>query len=173
MANFGSCVDWVLRLEDRMLSGVVKDLGDGGGLTRFGIAQTKNPTVDASFYTTDVATALETAKNVYWQKYWTPINGLLLPTDELAATILSFAVNDGVHRAVELLQGVLGVTQDGDLGQMTRFAISQQDPAEIASKLRERQSQFYRDLAAKDPSKAKDLVGWLRRAAAIYPQIPT
>ena len=173
MANFGSCVDWLLRLEDRTLSGVVKDLGDGGGLTRFGITQRSNPAVGVAFYTTDVDSALEMAKNVYWQKYWTPINGLMLPTDELAATILSFAVNDGVHRAVELLQGVLGVTQDGDLGHVTLFAIGQQDPAEIASKLRERQSQFYRDIAVKDPSKTKDLVGWLRRAAAIYPQIPT
>ena len=42
MVNFSPICEWVLRQEDSTLSGVVNNLGDGGGLTRYGIAQTKH-----------------------------------------------------------------------------------------------------------------------------------
>src|SRR5579863_3604699 len=98
MANFGNCVEWVLRLEDRKLSGKIVKLQDGAGYTRYGVTSKNHPELPPEFFTTmPVAEALELAKQVYWQWYWIPIKGSQLPTDELAATLLSFDVNDGTE----------------------------------------------------------------------------
>lgn len=173
MANFGNCIDWVLRLEDRTLSGVVKDLGDGGGRTRFGIAEKWHPEAEDTFYESDVEFALEFAKDLYWRYYWMPIHGGVLLADELAATLLSFAVNDGVSAAVKLLQRVVGgLTVDGDLGAKTLLALTRLNPAEVASELRGEQEVFYLTAVKRNPLKAVYLKGWLRRAQAIYPDLP-
>lgn len=174
MANYGSCIDWVLKLEDRKLSGITKDLGDGGGLTRFGIAQKKNLDVPDTYYGLDTEAAIEFAKNFYWGRSWIPIRGIVLKTDVLAATLLSFAVNDGVSQAVKLFQGSLGsgLSLDGNLGPVTLGVIAKGDELQIAGNLREAQEEFYRALAAWNPSKTVYLKGWLRRAQAIYPDLP-
>lgn len=173
-ANFGSCIDWVLRLEDKTLSGKVVDLGDGAGRTRFGVAEKDNPRLSDTFYTAPSAAVLEEAKQVYWAQYWNPICGVQMPTDELAATLLSFAVNDGVHEAVKLLQKALGegLTPDGGMGPKTLEVVLRGNPAAIATSLRDTQERFYQDLVVAHPEKARFLKGWLRRAGAVYPDLP-
>jgi lysozyme family protein len=174
-ANFGSCINWVLRLEDRTLAGKVVDLGDGAGRTRFGISENNNPGLSPFFYTAPSAAVLEEAKQVYWVKYWNPICGVQMSTDEVAATLLSFAANDGVHEAVKLLQTVLGegLTPDGGMGPKTLEVVLRGDPATIAANLRDAQEQFYRDLVTVKPEKERFLNGWLRRAGAVYPDLPS
>lgn len=172
MADFSSCVMWVLRIEDRTLSGKVKSLGDGAGLTRYGITSKNNPQVPAEFFSTmPNDQAIEVAKNVYWQKYWVPIQGNLLPTDELAATLLSFDVNDGAE-AVKLIQGCLGVTQDGSFGPGTLKAIQSTNPATLAQCLREAQEAFYENVVIRHPEDERFLAGWKIRARLVYPQLP-
>lgn len=173
-ASFGNCIDWVLRLEDRSLKGVVVDLHDGAGRTRFGISEKNNPGLSGVFYTAPSSDVLEEAKQVYWEKYWKPICGVHLPTDELAATLLSFAVNDGVEQAVKLLQRSLNASLliDGDMGPKTLVAVLASDPSVLAANLREDQEVFYRDLVARKPEYQKFLKGWLRRAQAVYPDLP-
>ncbi len=172
MAEFGNCINWVLRLEDRTLRGVSKNLGDGAGWTRFGITSRNNPQVSAEFFTTmSVDQALEVAKNVYWRKYWIPIQGQLLPTDELAATLLSFDVNDGAE-AVKLLQGVLGLGRDGSFGPVTLRAVQAANPADLAQELREAQEKWYLDILARKPEDEKFRNGWMKRARVVYPELP-
>src|SRR5258708_1538011 len=172
MASFGNCINWVLRLEDRTLRGISKNLGDGAGWTRLGITSKNNPQVPVEFFTTmPIDQALEVAKNVYWQKYWVPIQGNLLPTDELAATLLSFDVNDGAE-AVKLLQGCLGLGQDGSFGPVTLRAVQAANPADLAQELREAQERFYRGLAARNPNDVQFLNGWVKRAQVVYPELP-
>ena len=172
MASFENCIAWVLRFEDRLLAGVVKDLHDGGGLTRFGIAQTDHPGLPDDFYTGPLDAALATAEGIYRREYWVPTHAGELRTDELAATLLSFAVNDGAHRAVELLQGVLGLAVDGVVGPATRMAIhSISDESATAARLREAQAAFYGQIVSHHPEKGVFLTGWLRRALAVYPAL--
>lgn len=172
MADFGNCINWVLRIEDRSLRGVIKDLGDGAGFTRLGITSKNNPQVPSEFFTTmSIDDALEVAKNVYWEKYWIPVQGKLLPTDELAATLLSFDVDDGAE-AVMLLQRCLGVGQDGGFGPVTLRAVMAANPADLAQDLREAQESFYRALVVRNPAKAQFLNGWVARARVVYPNLP-
>lgn len=172
MADFGNCINWVLRLEDRTLRGVSKNLGDGAGFTRFGITSKNNPEVPIEFFTTmPVDQAIEVAKNIYWKKYWVPIQGTLLPTDELAATLLSFDVNDG-SKAVKLLQGCLGLGQDGGFGPVTLRAVLAANPTDLAQDLREAQERFYRALVVQIPGDLQFLDGWIKRARVVYPNLP-
>lgn len=50
MASFGSIIEWVLRLEDRTLAGKTMNLGDGAGLTRFGVTTKNCPTMSSEFW---------------------------------------------------------------------------------------------------------------------------
>lgn len=180
MANFGSCIEWVLRLEDRTLAGKTVDLKDGAGLTRFGITQKNCPQLPSNFWEDTTAgprmsndDAIEEAKQVYYTRYWTPIRGTQLISDELAATLLSFAVNDGTGTAVKLLQACLGVPQDGVLGPATCIAAQAQDGSILAAKLRDAQEARYQAIEAANPADARFDAGWRKRAYVQYPDLPS
>jgi lysozyme family protein len=175
MANFDSCVEWVLRFEDSTLSGKVVVLADGAGRTRFGITEKNHPDLSPDFFTTDAATALAEAKDIYRANEWAQLCGDALTSDAVAATLLSFAVNDGERFEARVLQRILGVTPDGAIGPVTVAAANAQDGPTLAGQLREAQAAHYRALAATNPNDQQYLGstnpprGWLGRAAAIYP----
>lgn len=181
MANYGNCIDWVLKIEDRTLRGAIVDLHDGAGLTRFGLTQ-KSCMFDLPvgyFTTMDRDTALEWAKNVYHERYWVPIQGLQIPDDELAATLLSFVVNDGVEDGVKLIQRVVNVPDanvDGAFGPGTLKAVLQacQDrgAANVAQGLREAQEARYLSIIQRKPEDIRFKDGWLKRARVVYPELP-
>jgi lysozyme family protein len=180
MANFGSIIEWVLRLEDRTLAGKTEDLGDGAGLTRFGLTIRDECLVLPKCYWVDDppgtrlsnVDALEMAKQIYHDKYWTPIRGNQIASDELAATLMSFAVNDDIKPAVRLLQGVLGIQQDGIVGPGTLAAISAVDAEGLTERLRDAQEARYLRIEAAKPADVKFDVGWRKRAYARYPDLP-
>ena len=181
MANFGSIVEWVLRLEDRTLAGETRDLGDGAGLTRFGLTTWDEGSVLPRCYWVDDPptvracneVALEMAKQVYYDRYWTSIHGTQIASDELAATLMSFAVNDGVGTAVKLLQVILGMQSvDGKMGPWTLAAISDHDAAVLAEQLRDAQEARYLRIEAVKPADVKFDAGWRKRAYVRYPDLP-
>ena len=109
-----------------------------------------------------------------------PIGGLVVcrPAEipkipeRLQAKLFDTAVNTGVSRATKLLQESLNELKpeaalkvDGALGPKTRAALCGLSEAAILAIYVEKQAAFYRSLAAKNPSQAKFLKGWLRRAA--------
>jgi lysozyme family protein len=179
MANFGGIVEWVLRLEDRTLRGNTVKLNDGAGWTRFGITSVNHPTIPAAFWADGITAkrtpndaALEIAKQVYHAEYWVPIHGLDIPSDELAANLMSFAVNDGAHKAVQLIQRVLGLKDDGNFGPVTLAAVMSKDSSTLAAALREAQEALYRAVVVAQPWKVVYLDGWIKRARVVYPNLP-
>jgi type VI secretion system secreted protein VgrG len=171
VANFKAICDWVLRLEDSTLSGKVVNLFDGQGLTRFGIAQHAHPQLPEVFYTMDPIHALPIAESIYKAEYWDKFCGDDITDDGVASCLLSFSINDGEQREVMTLQQVLGFTKtDGLMGPITLAATNNAGPA-LAPKLRQAQANFYRMLVQKQPTDARFLDGWLRRAALIYPNL--
>src|SRR6266550_195671 len=179
MANFGSIVDWVLRLEDRTLAGKTVNLGDGAGWTRFSMTSKNGRGVPWEFWNDVMGAprmnndlALIVAKHFYWNEFWTPMQLTHLQNDELAATLMSFGVNDGVERATKLLQQALGLQVDGKLGPVTLAAVLKNDSAILASELRAAQENFYHAVVALHPDRLKDLAGWVKRARAVYPDLP-
>src|SRR5271170_5762067 len=169
MSNFGNCVRWVLQLEDRGLRGVIRNLGDGAGLTRFGITQKNNASrVPADFFTTATAeVALQDAMNAYYEYYWLPSHSGVFQTDELAATYFAFYINTERQTAIRCLQTVVGVKPDGVYGPATLVACQAiSNEADAADRLRAQIEAFYMSLGG------PNLRGWLARAGAVYPALP-
>jgi lysozyme family protein len=171
MANFQPIMMWVLRQEDSTLSGKVVNLMDGQGLTRFGIGQTSHPNLPADFYTNPAALALLDAEQVYKGQYWDRFLGDSITDDGVASCLLSFAINDGEAREVQMLQQCLSVPVDSVMGPVTLAHTNAYNPTLLAAALRAAQADFYRACVAKQPTDARFLTGWLARAARIYPSL--
>jgi lysozyme family protein len=171
LANFNSIVIWVLQQEDAGLTGKVVDLGDGGGLTRYGIAQNKHEALPPDFYVAAPAVALTYAKVIYKGEYWDRFLGDDIVSDAVASCLLSFAINDGDAREVKMLQQVLGVPVDGVMGPKTLAATNFEAGGLLAEQLRSAQVSFYLTLAKTDPVISRDLVGLLKRANRVYPSL--
>jgi lysozyme family protein len=172
MADFTGIVLWVLQQEDRGLTGKVVDLGDGAGLTRFGIAQNAHPDLSADFYTTDRTSALQQAELIYEQQYWNRFMGDYITDVGVASCLLSFAINDGTAREVKMVQECVGVSVDGIMGASTLQHINAYNPQMLAAALRAAQADFYRAIYASNPAKYGPFInGWLARAARVYPSL--
>lgn len=81
--------------------------------------------------------------------YWRPLNGASLPSG-LDLIAFDFGFNAGVATAAKMLQGLIGVVQDGDIGPQTLAAIGAREqtgtvPALIDA-FADRQRAYYRDL---------------------------
>lgn len=171
MADFEKIIIWVLRQEDANLDGRVMNLYDGQGLTRFGVGQHSNPTISPTFYTAPVAEALEEAERIYREEYWNKIQGDLIFSDLVAATLMNFCVNDGVSRAVKMLQGCLNLPQDGIVGPTTIGEINSANETALAAQLREAQMAWYETCVRNQPTDARFLKGWLTRTNRIFPNL--
>ena len=170
MANFEDIVTWLLRIEDAPLRGEVKDLGDGAGLTRFGLTSVNDGALlPSDYFTKDPGAALLDAKNVYRRKYWNAILGDKIEPDEVAASVFSFAVNEWVAPAVKIAQRALGLVADGVVGPQTLKAFAEPGAGD---KIREAQASHYRALDAANHARDDQwLTGWLKRAYLKYPDL--
>lgn len=171
MVNFDSIIEWVLRQEDSTLCGEVLNLNDGQGRTRWGIAEHAQSRLPVDFYTKSTAESLEDAKIIYRVEYWEEIWGDQINSDELAATLMNFAVNDGVYRAVRMLQECLNVFPDGTMGPLTISHCNGYDSTLLSAAFRAAQADWYRTVVENQPTDERFLKGWLARAARIYPNL--
>ena len=98
---------------------------DAGGPTKFGIT---HKTLAAHRGVKSVTAAqvkampLAEAEAIYRKSYWTQSGGDVLPVG-LDYAAFDFGVNSGPSRAVKVLQGVVGVAQDGKIGPATLAAV--------------------------------------------------
>src|SRR5271163_2324590 len=159
MANFDAIFRWVMLQEDSTLSGKVVDLQDGGGRTRYGIAETKHTALPPDFYTVAPALAYAYARAIYKGEYWDRFLGDEITSDEVASCLLSFAINDGEAREVMTLQKTLLLSPDGVMGPITLAATNAELPVVLSAKLRQAQANWYQVLAPTRPDIARELPG--------------
>lgn len=172
MARFDQCAAWVIYQEDdHAKPGAIKNLGDGGKLTRLGVTQAHFGTlVDPTFFTSmPFDQALKVAKGVFEKYFWNPFAGNLIGSDFIAAPMLSFAVNSSVERSVRALQKVLGLREDGIVGVNTLFTVNSKDAVSTAELFRAEWKNYYHEVVDMNPLNLKFLNGWLNRASFPYP----
>lgn len=104
---------------------------------------------------------------IYHGGYWRPIAGDELPRG-VDLMVFDFGVNAGTGTSARLLQRVVGVAEDGDIGPITLAAVRAQRPAALIEALAVAQDAHYTGLA----DFAEFGAGWLarttrRRAAAL------
>lgn len=84
---------------------------------------------------------------LYKRKYWDKVKADSLP-EGVDYCVFDTAINSGPGRAIKLLQGVIGVDQDGDIGPKTLGAVKSFDPKELIQDYSKRRLSFMMDLPA-------------------------
>lgn len=113
------------------------------------------------------------ASEIYRARFWNPIKGDLIRSQNLAAAVFDYAVNSGPGKAVKDLQRVLKTLGyysgaiDGGLGPVTLQAANNAGERAVAPLMSIR-LQFMKDLAKADPAKyGDDLQGWKNRLSRL------
>lgn len=172
MARFNEVCSWVIYQEDdHEHPGKIENIGDGAGRTRLGVTERYFlSAVGESFFTTmSLPLAISNAKRIFKKFFWDMFSGDLIFSDDIAAPMLSFAVNNSVKHSVQAVQRVLGVQEDGILGDNTLFDLNSKDGKMTASLFRSEWAEFYHRIVDLEPKDEKYLEGWLNRVAFPYP----
>jgi lysozyme family protein len=104
------------------------------------------------------------AAEIYRRKYWDPILGDQIQSQQVANIFFDGRVNHG-RTGVTLMQRVLGVNADGTVGPVTLAAINRANPSKLVNDYREARRAFYYQLVEGNPSYSAFLQGWLNRLA--------
>lgn len=142
--NYGQSLRWVLQHE----GGYANLKADPGGATNKGVTQ---KTYDA--YRRAIGAPVHDVRGIddneveqiYREQYAKPVWFDRLPSG-LDYALFDFAVNSGVSRAVKMLQGIVGVRQDGIMGNQTLAAVKKQDPVALSRALCDARLAFVRRL---------------------------
>lgn len=138
--------------------GYSNDANDSGGETMYGVTIA---VARANGYQGDMRELpLETAKQIYQAKYWTPVRCDELP-DAVRYEVFDMAVNMGTSTAAKVLQRALGVADDGVIGPATLAAAQAADTSGLLRKLYAQRLKSYTSMMSW-PSFGK---GWVNRVA--------
>lgn len=100
---------------------------------------------------------------LYKKEYWDKWQADQINNQSIAELLVDWTVNSGSH-GITIPQGVLGVAQDGQVGQHTLSAINDNpDQQGLFNQLWETHKDFYERLAQNNPNDEKFLNGWLSR----------
>lgn len=142
--NFKTALEYVLAHE----GGFVNHALDPGGATNRGVTQA---TYDG--YRASIGLAGQSVRHItegevadiYKRQYWDVVKGDDLPAG-VDYAVFDYGVNSGPKRAAKALQGVVGASVDGWIGQGTIAAVKAMDELEVIEALCEQRMAFVRRL---------------------------
>lgn len=113
--------------------------------------------------------ALDNAVTAFYFSRWNGQNFSFIQNQDIANLLFDFYVNSG-GSAIKGIQGLVGVTKDGVMGQNTLKAINESNAKVLYSKLMNYRENFYKNIIAKDPTQKKFESGWTNRLA-MFPSV--
>ena len=152
MSSFEIAVAITLQHE----GGYVNDPADPGGATNMGITQRDLP--DTPIQNLTVAQAVAYYSNTYWKGLYSS-----LTSQQLANKLFDWGVLFGVGTAVKVLQGVLGIKQDGLFGPASLAAVNATDGVMLLEEYKNSMLIHASRVVAANPTLTKFLAGWVRR----------
>jgi len=173
MANFLDAFKLVIKNE----GGYDNDPDDTGGETYKGVARNMNKAwpgwtnVDLLKKKSGFPSSLEKdielqmhVENIYKEKYWDPLDGDDIKSQEVAFSIFDFAVNAGVKTSIKLAQIVLDVEADGIAGPATLSKINTMEDDHFLAAFTVAKIVRYYKICESRPINRKYFYGWVRRA---------
>lgn len=160
-ANFEACLRETLTHE----GGFSNHPADLGGATMRGVTQrVYDGYRDRRGLTRQTVRRIAEAelRAIYKAQYWDAVRGDNLPAG-VDLAVFDYAVNSGPSRAIRALQMVLGVTPDGELGEVTLAALHARVASGVVTALCDRRMAFLRALKTW-PDFGK---GWTERVDAV------
>lgn len=136
--------------------GYVNDPKDPGGETKGGISKKAFPQLDIASLTLDKIVSL------YHVRYWCATNCADWPAP-IALMVFDAAVQHGPVTSIKLLQEIGSVKPDGQVGPVTKSAISALDTGYLVTRYSLRRSRLYARIIVKDISQSRFIEGWHNR----------
>ncbi|TDB43269.1 glycoside hydrolase family 108 protein [Photorhabdus luminescens] len=150
--SFIHAIHYLLSVE----GGYVNNPHDTGGQTKFGISQRSYPHLKIAALTEDDATTL------YYRDFWLKAGCDKLPAG-LSLAVFDAAVQHGIKPAVQQLQQVVGVQDDGVIGPDTLNAVEAFAPPYLFTRLLNQRARTYARIIAVNPTQKVFLDGWFNR----------
>lgn len=145
--------------------GFSNDKDDSGGYTRYGITQ-----ATAGSIANVKALTRESAKAIYRDRYWNSVHCEEMPP-QIALILMDFGLGSGPNTGAKHLQRVLGVSDDGVVGNGTLKALSAftspTDIEKLSNRLINAHLGYLQSIYDHNPSQLKWKPGWTRRALFI------
>ena len=145
------------------------DPSDYGGETYCGICRKLFPslkvwnTLDKLPYKTKriykgTDVEMDEIKQIYYDKFWDKVKGDSYNDIDLAFQVADFAVNAGTLTSIRKLQSILGIKQDGIVGNVT--ISSTNSKKDIVERFKQSRRDYYKAIS-KRGNNIKYLKGWL------------
>ena len=159
-SNFQKVMPYIFSEE----GGYVDNPADPGGATNMGITiATLSAWKGRRVSPEDVQNLTRaTATEIYQAQFWNKIDGNDLPPG-IDYAVFDFAVNSGPGRAAKMLQGVLGVPEDGVIGAKTVAAANMRSAGEIINALCDARASWLKSLSTASTFGK----GWLARVERV------
>lgn len=108
------------------------------------------------------------ALQVYKRRYWNPIKGDGIRSQDIANIVFDMAVNSGVGQATKTLQRQLNkqgfsLSVDGGFGNLTLAAVNKANTPQLFNDFWEARKAFYHALVAQNPKFKSFINGWMNR----------
>ncbi len=98
-------------------------------------------------------------ERIFKNGYWDSVGGDHIKSQAIANTLADFAWGAGPGTAAKVMQRLLGVFPDGQIGKQTIAAINKQKEKDLFTKLTNAKKQFYLTL----PGQQANYAGWKTR----------
>jgi lysozyme family protein len=131
---------------------------DPGGRTKYGISAKWNPEAWKNGPPT-----LAQAQAIYYNTYFVVPGIIRITPDYLLSQVADFGVLSGPTVAIQHLQKVLNVVQDGQMGPATLQALSTQNPIQVNNRLVDDRVLMLDRVVQKRPSDIEFIFGWHTR----------
>ena len=95
--------------------------------------------------------------------YWDACLGDRISSQSVANAIVDWAWNSGTRTAVKEVQQILGVEDDGILGNITLAAINSRSPLPLFGAIQTARKFYIEEICISRPKNKKYRVGWLNR----------
>ena len=102
-------------------------------------------------------------EDFYKIEFWDRIKGNEIMYQTVANNIYDMAVNSGVRKASKTAQRIVGVDDDGVIGNITIKAINKYNPNTFVFEFKRAREYFFKSIVAHNPSQEVFIDGWLRR----------
>lgn len=165
MADFNKYAPKLLKLEGGYLNDNGKPTYRGILLEiyqRYGKDHDKNGSIDkADLLKMSKAEAL----TIYKKIYWNPLLADSIKNQSIAEILVDFKINGGL--SIKKLQSIVGIKQDGKIGQTTIKAINKANEKKLFAKLLAWRKAYYQSLIKTNPAKYQQYEsGWMDRLSS-------
>lgn len=184
MANFNEAFQILMRLEFSKPENALHKNPTEDGWTFMGIYQAAHPhwagwdeilgAVALGGNIEKISRALYASENLraevrrfYKEAYWDRMRLDEVQSQIKGNEMFIFAVNAGIKPAVRVTQQLVGVVNDGIVGEQTLAAINRFDEARFDKEFDRAELQYYNNLIEKNPKFRIYANGWRNRAEAV------